>query len=109
MAKIDFKKCILKDLAGKPFEKANEVEGEPNLPVTIADVIQTNLLSEDKNATPTDRFNYYRLASRIKDAEGEVEFTLEELKLIKDKVGQNSMPLVVGRVWEVLDGLELKK
>jgi hypothetical protein len=109
MAKIDFKKCILKDLAGKPFEKVNEVEGGPNLPVTIADVIQTNLLSEDQNATPTDRFNFYRLASRIKDAAGEVDFTLEELKLIKDKIGKNINPMVVGRVWEVLESLEAKK
>jgi hypothetical protein len=119
MAKINFKQIELKDLAGEPFTQLDPsgVETEcPNckeknaaiIPITLAGVIQANLLAEDRTSTPTDKFNAFRLAAKIKDGE-EVDFTLEELSLIKKKVGENTNPLIIGRVFEVLESLEPKK
>jgi hypothetical protein len=114
MAKIDFNKRILRDLAGDPIypnkvENNQLVEDKSKPPITISSIIVTNLLGEDSKATPTERFDNFRLASKIKDAKSEVELTIEEIATIKKKIGENPMPLVVGRVWEVLEGLEVSE
>lgn len=113
MAKIDFKVIEFKDLAGKVFQKPDETKSpydprnpgvpQPTIPVSVADMIQTCLLLEDTKVTPTERFDFFRLASKIKDGEGEIDFTLEELATIKKKAGENPNPLVLGRIWEVLN------
>jgi hypothetical protein len=123
MAKIDFKAQVLKDLAGTHFTKkeskkdaeGNEITDEKGKPVqvevdfTIADAIQGNLLNEDPSGTPTEKFDKYLLAKKIKAGEGPIDITVEELNLIKTTVGKNPLPLVVGQVWEALESLESKK
>lgn len=114
MAKINLKSQILRDLAGEPIypnrvENGMLVEDKSKPALTIANLIVTNLIGEDAKATPEERFNNFRLASKIKDTEDEVELSIEELATIKKKVGENPMPLVVGRVWEALETLEKPK
>jgi hypothetical protein len=69
---------------------------------TIADTISQQLVIEDQKATPEERFNNFALALKIKQGEGEVEYTLDELAAIKKRVGESPMPVIVGRVWEAL-------
>jgi hypothetical protein len=110
MMKIDFKKLVLKDLNGdsmypQKIENNMFVDDLSKPVMTIADAITANLIREDQKATPTERFDNFRLALKIREAQGEVGFTLEELTLIKNKVGDNPQPLIVGRVWEVINNL----
>jgi hypothetical protein len=113
MAKINFKSQNLLDLSGEAFKKLVVPEEKiecPNCkqeysktePITLAEVVQANLLSEDQKATPLEKFAAFKLASKIKDGE-EVDFTIEELALIKTKIGLNPNPVIVGRVFEFLE------
>jgi hypothetical protein len=98
MAKINFKSIEFKDLAGVSFTK--EEDGKI-VPVTLADVVKSSLLAEDREATPTKKYDLFKLADKI--SQGEVNFSLDELKTITDKTGANPNPLIVGRVREVVD------
>lgn len=114
MAKINLNEHLLRDLAGseiypQKIENGNVVEDKSKGPLTISGVVTTNLLAEDQKATPEERFNNFRLALKIKEAKGEIDLTIEEIAVIKKKIGDNPMPLVVGRVWEVLEALEVVK
>lgn len=113
MAKINFKTLILKDLNGAPMhhfiEKEVENEKKPvEVETTLADVIQTNLLAENASITSTERFDRFRLASKVKDSTDATDFTVEELALIKKVTGESRFPIVVGRVWEAVEALEKK-
>jgi len=108
MAKFDFKKLILKDLDDQPIfpqkvENGLLVNDTSLLVRTIADIIAQNLVSEDQKATPEKRFEYFQLALKIKAGKGEVDYSIEEMAMIKEKAGANPMPVVVGRIWEVIE------
>jgi len=105
MAKFNFKDQELKDLAGVSFRKVEKTDnGEVETPVTVADAIQANLLAENQEATSSERYQCFQLAERLKRAEGEVEFSAEEIVLIKKITGRNPNPLIIGRIWDALEG-----
>ena len=110
MAKVNFKGQLFRDLAEKPITREEVVDEKTKetrtFDFTLAEVIQANLLSEDREGTPTDRFNKFLLAEKIKKSNGDVEVTVEELALIKKTIGNNPSPLVVGRVWQLLESLK---
>lgn len=111
MAKIDFKKFIFKNIAEEPITRPDPTpeDKEHTVEATMADVIQAELLKEDPTGTPTERFESYLIAKRIKNGKGEIELTVEELAVIKKIGGKNPNPLIVGRIWEIVEDLESKK
>jgi hypothetical protein len=114
MAKINFEKHLLTDLKGKPIrpqkvENGVLVDDMTKDPRTIAETICLNLNSEDGKVTPEKRYKYFKLAEKISNAGGEVELTLEELTMIKEKIGEHPHPNVVGRVWDILESLQDNK
>lgn len=111
MAKIDFKKVIFKNIAEEPIPRPDPTpeNKERTVEATMADVIQAELLREDPTGLPTERFESYLIAKRIKKGSGEIDLTVEELALIKKISGKNPNPLIVGRIWEMIEDLESKK
>lgn len=95
--KVDFSTAIL-DLTGKPL-----VENEN--PITLGSISCTALtaLAPDESqlaaATKVSRFRLALIAS----TGGEQDITPEQLVELKDLVGKLFAPLVVGRVYEILE------
>ena len=79
----------IKDLEG------NEGEG------TIGQAIRNALLANEEKDTADDKLKKYKLAMDcIAD---EVDLKAEDITLIKKCVGKHFPPLVVGRVFDVID------
>jgi hypothetical protein len=89
----------LKTIHGNNLE---EVKGKS---FTVKDAIVSGLLSQDnsENINGQKKFELYKLASKIQDAEGEVEITIEQAATIKERVGKSFTALVVGQVYEIIE------
>lgn len=66
-------------------------------------------LHEAPSATEKDfpsqkRFDRGFLARKLMDAKTEIELSIEDLKSIKDCVGETFVPLIVFQVWNALEG-----
>ena len=111
MAKIDFKKQVFKNLADEPILKQDPTPEDPKreTQLSMAELIQAELLREDPSGTPTERFESYLLAKRIKASKGEMDLTIEELGTIKKISGKNPNPLVLGRIWDLLESIGEKE
>lgn len=81
-----------------------ESEGQAK-PMALGFVIQNALLGvfpEDQNMDGSKKLLLYTLATKTLDENS--DYTVEELSLIKDRVGRAFGPTVVGPVWGMLDG-----
>jgi len=89
-------------------------DGKPDSPaVTLGDVIVMALetpLTTDKDLTPADKFQHDALARKLYGSDGKLKtdviLTLDEVKLIKDRVGEAYGAQVIGAVWPLLDASE---
>jgi len=106
MASINFKKQGLFNLDDKQVNKIEldpESKKEVEVPLFLDEIVIGNLTKEDATCTPTDRFNRFLLAEKIKKANGEVDLTIDELNEIKKIIGEHPNPLIVGRVWNFME------
>jgi len=105
MAKINFKKQGLLNLNEKQINRVelDENKKEIEIPLFLDEVVMGNLTKEDPTCTPTERFNRFVLAEKIKKADGEVDLTVDELGVIKKVVGEHPNPLIVGRIWNFIE------
>lgn len=84
------------DLDGKPVS-----DGGTDL--TAAVVCAAALLNGGDDKTPTaEKVTRYELAVRVRKG-GDVDLTVDELKLISDSVGKMYTPIVVGQVLPFLN------
>jgi hypothetical protein len=98
---IDFTQ-VLVGINGQPM-MAGDVKSPT--PLTLGDAAVNALLSPtqaDQQMTGIEKFKLDELARKIYGKK-DVVLTLDELKLIKDRVGSISPPMVVGAVWRLLD------
>jgi hypothetical protein len=51
-----------------------------------------------------EAYKQYRLAERIEQAEGEIELQAEEIAQIKDVIGRLYIPLIIGQLYDILEG-----
>lgn len=97
-------------LEGKPIKVPVSDEKNADLaPLTMGKAMEVALLSQiegERNTEPMASFDRYRLAERIHDAKDTVEITIDEAKLIKDRVAKIFGPLILGRVWTALEGTD---
>lgn len=105
MAKINFKKQPLLNLNGVKMNRVelDENKQEVRVSLNLDDVVMLNLNKEDSTCTPSERFSRFLLSEKIKEADGEVDLTVDELAMIKKVVGDNPNPLIVGRVWKYIE------
>jgi hypothetical protein len=95
--KIDFNKQLL-DMDNKSIMEAKDK------PLLLDKVCVNAVLSEipDEKTTGESKLLRFKLAKKIYGA-SEVEVTAEEIVLIKDRVGKQYLPLIVGQVFEYLE------
>lgn len=93
---------VLAGLDGKPFP-ITEAKDSP--PATLGDVAVaalTGVLAEDARDDGAAKFKRGELAHRIYKAKS-IELTVEEVALIKERIGKVYGPAVVFAAWPLLD------
>lgn len=102
--KIDFN-IVLKAISGEQLEKQDEENKKS--PMTLCDAAVTALVSQltkaDASISGKEKFDRYQLAQKIYGKQLPVELTLDEVKKIKDRIGEVCSPVVVGEAWPILD------
>jgi len=86
--------------------------------MTLKRVCQNVLLIEKRDTTgrgkpvpPEEKFNRHNLALKIYSADDEIDLSIDDVKLLKDLIGELGTPLVIGQAWPILDppAKEVKK
>lgn len=95
LVKVD---VSLKTLDGKTMK--DNVGGQAE-DATVRMVIVNSVLAPVQSEKGVDKVKKYELAKRI-FKENEVDLNEDEIKLIKDAVGENFAPIVVGQIYELL-------
>lgn len=94
--KIDLSYPIL-DLNGSPLLEGFDVR-------TACVQALTSALPSDERSTGDQKVKLFSLAVKLTSTQGdEVDLTAEEISQIKSRSGQLFTPLVVGRLWSILD------
>ena len=91
---------ILTTIQGQPL-KDKDTNGQV-IDVTVKTVIINAILIPKQNETGIEKVQKYELAKKIYSSP-EVDLTVEEIVLIKEKVGEAFAPIVVGQIWNLLE------
>jgi hypothetical protein len=95
---VDLEKPI-KDLEGNIVTEADE----PVLAKTLVIRALTILGQDDEKASGDERYRRYKLALDITEQK-RVNLKSEDIADIKKLVGKMYMPIIVGRVYDILEG-----
>jgi len=80
--------------------------GDAKTPVLTLGIVAVNalesILEEDRGQTGSDKFKADELARKVYKAKAAV-LTVEEISLIKTRIGKAYGPLIVGYAWRLLD------
>ena len=90
---------VLVTLAGEPLKES--VDGEVK-DVTVKTVIVNALLNPMEKDTGMQKMEKEELARKVYQNDS-VDLTIEQVKLIKDRIGEMYAPIVVGQVWRLLE------
>ena len=88
---------------GKPITITDK--GKDGQALTLGEVSVMSLeasLDEDRTATGIDKFKRDQLARKIY-GQKDVVLSVEEVTLIKERIGKAAIPPVVGAAWPLLD------
>jgi len=94
----------LKTLDGQVM-KDNDGQGNA-IDATVKMVIVNAILAPVQKESGVDKVKKFDLAQRIYKSD-EVDLTAEEISLIKERVGESFPPIVVGQIWNLLEGKEV--
>jgi len=100
--KVNFASLVLN-------EKDEPIMQGKDDPVTLATIARQALLNPgpgEEKVSGEDKFKRFQLAMKC---EGEVDLQVEELATIKKRIGIMCPPLIVGRCWNMLEGMEEKR
>lgn len=90
---------VLKNMEGKTMKDS---DGNGNaIDATIRMAIVNALLSPVQKDTGVDKMKKWELAQRV-FKQDEVEVSIDDVKIIKDRIGELYPPLIVGQVWKIL-------
>jgi len=89
---------ILKSFSGETMKDI--VDGEA-VDATVKMAIVNAVLSPVQNEKGVDKVKKYELAKKVFNAD-EVDLDEDEIKLIKDRVGEVFPPVIVGQIYELL-------
>ena len=92
--KLDLKAKIC-DISGK------ETEGAPTLGSVITQALIT-LMPGDENLDGTEKVRLFALALAV-NSNADHDFSVEDVALMKNRIGRGFGPVVVGRAWQMLD------
>lgn len=100
----------------QPVEKDGKVVPGPAL--TLGECAKSALFRPvDEKVPASEKYTRGKLGDRIwqeslkagSAASHTIDVDTEELKLLRDLIGQHYAPMIVGRVWDMLDEKDLKK
>lgn len=94
--KVDLTKTVM------TFQKDEGLKNEKGQPVTFAKALIPQLLDPQDKVTADQKWERYKLAVKLDSAKPDEEFSVEELKCLKDVAGQKSSPLFLGQFYELL-------
>ncbi len=97
--KINFNQSLKQLGKDDPLLKSNSTE-----PFCLKDAAIEALLMPEENLSGEEKAKRYLMATRIYANPDGPDFTVEELATIKKVIGRGYGPLVVGQVWEMLEG-----
>lgn len=89
---------ILSTLKHEPIKQNGEN-------VTYEEVIVSCLLGNDPQQDAGEKYQCYKLAQKINTNPSVVNIESTDVVLIKKMVGMYTGPLVMGRVWDFLEGV----
>jgi hypothetical protein len=89
---------VLKHITGETMQDV--VDGKA-IDATVKMAIVNGLLSPVQKESGVDKVKKYELAKRVY-ASDEVDLNEDEIKLIKERVGEVFNPVVVGQIYELL-------
>lgn len=96
----------LTDLAGKPIPGAPDAPHGVTLGGVAIEALLATLLDRAGTAEKLDgaaKVRHATLAQTIHQASGFVDLPIEDVALIKDRIGRAYAPIVVMRAWEILE------
>ncbi len=100
----------LVSLTNEPLEKPIKKNGKTKLvQMTLGDACAEALLGlneSDRTENGKSKWERWQLASRILKSTKPIKITAEETAKIKERVGKMYGPVVVGPVYELLEGKE---
>ena len=79
------------------------VDGEA-VDATLRMAMVNAILSPVEKESGMDKVKKYELAKRIHNAKDEVELSAEDISLIKERIGEVFPALIVGQVFDLLEG-----
>lgn len=94
---------VLKNLDGQVM-KDNDGKGNA-VDATLKMAIVNAVLAPVQNEKGTDKIKKYELAMKVHKNK-EVDLAAEDISLIKERVGELFPPLIVGQVYNLLEGKE---
>lgn len=84
--------------------KGNVLLDDENKPVILKNILINTTLSEvDKEE---DKLANFKLAMKVENAKDELELSTEELSKLQQKIRKLFNALIVGQVFEILEGRE---
>ena len=86
------------DLEGK------ELKDEKGEAFTFAKAIGMACITPSEGDTPEKKYNDFTIGVKIVNNPTAVDFSKNEISRLKEKVGVLYGPIVVGRVWNLLEG-----
>ena len=91
---------VLKTIDGKNLKK------EDNIDVSVGDAIVNSLLAnfpDEHNLSGEEKVKRYALAIKVHQ-NADPDLSVDDLSLIKKLVGKMYSALIVGQMWEILEG-----
>lgn len=73
-------------------------------PLTIKDVCISALLTPIDGEDEKSKFSRWEIFKLLREATDQVDLTLEQLSLVKKYVGKFQPPLIMGQVFDLIEG-----
>jgi hypothetical protein len=80
---------------------------ENGKPLTLKDIIIAAVLTPMQEDDQKRKFEKWDVFKKIRGVQEEVNFTSEEIVLIKSGIGKIHPPLILGQAFEMLEGSEV--
>jgi hypothetical protein len=96
--KLDFSQ-IITDLKGEPIKGSDDA-------LTLGEVTSTTMIAimpDDQSLTAEDKVKMFRIA-QLAVKGGEQELKIEDIGLLKKRIGKMYGALIVGRVFDLIEG-----
>jgi hypothetical protein len=90
----------LKTLEGKEIKDGKNAITLKNI---MVEACLTNLKGDD-GQSGEEKLKLYQLATKVQEAKKEIDLTIEEIALIKERIGRGYNILTVGQAWQMLEG-----